>query len=319
MTTRPHDASSDETAIVSWPLDQVTIVGVGLLGGSLGRALKTRGLARRVVGLGRSPEKLRRAVEFGCLDAFETDPAAALPAADLVVLCQPVTVIIGFLDECFRLVKPGAVVTDVGSTKASIVAAGERAAIARGDNTAFVGSHPMAGSERTGAEHAHSDLFEGATCHVTVTETTSLRAAAQVATLWRRVGMRIIFDHPDRHDRMVATISHVPHLAAVALVESLQAIDGHPQFQSRLAGPGFRDMTRIAMGSPEVWLDICRENKQAIAEALHRLIDILAQWRIRLDADDADDIRRVLDEAQRRRQAFSPPASTENQAHADPS
>jgi len=315
MTRMP---SLDESDFAGRPLDRVTIVGAGLLGGSLGRALRERRLARRVVGLGRSPERLRRAVDLGCLDAFETDPAAALPGAELVVLCQPVTIIVDFLPECFRLISPGTVVTDVGSTKATIVEAGERAAAARGDGTVFVGSHPMAGSERAGAEHSDPNLFEGATCHVTVTESTPSRAAAAVANLWRRVGMRIIFDHPARHDKMVATISHAPHLVAVALMESLDAINGHPQFQSLLTGPGFRDMTRVAMGSPDIWMDICKENREAIGEGLGRLIEILERWRTRIGSRESLAMEAVFEQARRRRQAFLPTTSPENQTHGEP-
>ncbi len=300
-----------ESVKSEWPLGQVTIVGVGLLGGSLGRALRERGLAKRVVGLGRSAERLRRAAELGCLDAFETEPSPALETADLVVLCQPVRVIVDFLPECFRLVPAGAVVTDVGSTKRTIVEAGERAAAARRDGTAFVGSHPMAGSEQIGAEHSDANLFVGATCHVTVTESTPLEASARVAALWRQVGMRLIFDHPERHDRMVATISHVPHVVAVALVESLRVINGHPQFQNLLAGPGFRDMTRVAMGSPEMWTDICAENREAVVEGIERLREILSEWESRLTKGDDAAVRAAFEEARERRKAFLPPSSME--------
>lgn len=310
--------SQDESDFAGRPLEQVTIVGAGLLGGSLGLALRERGLATRVVGLGRSPERLQRAVDLGCLDAFETDPAAALHGADVVVLCQPVTVIVDFLPECFRLISPGTVVTDVGSTKATIVEAGERAAAGRGDGTAFVGSHPMAGSERTGAANADANLFEGAACHITLTESTPSRAAATVANLWRRVGMRLLFDHPARHDKMVATISHVPHLVAVALMESLDAINGHPQFQSLLTGPGFRDMTRVAMGSPEIWMDICKENREAIGEGLGRLIEILERWRTRVESRECPAMETVFEQARRRRQAFLSATSPENQTHGEP-
>lgn len=309
--TPPPPSESD------FPLEQVTIVGVGLLGGSLGLALRRRGLARRVVGLGRSAERLAEARALGCLDAFETDAARALEAARLVVLCQPVSVIVDFLPTCFSLIPPGAIVTDVGSTKASIVEAGEAAAAQRGDSTAFVGSHPMAGSERSGAAWAEADLFEGATCHVTITPRTPSPAAARVAELWRRVGARIILDAPERHDRMVAAVSHVPHMVAVALVQSLDSVDGHPEFQQRLLGPGFRDMTRVAMGSADMWTDICRENRMAISTQLRELIRLLEDWDRRLAEGNCAEARRILETAAQRRTELYQTKSRENRGDAE--
>ncbi len=290
------------------PFERAVIAGVGLLGGSLGLALKKLGLARQVTGLGRRRESLEEARALGCVDSIETEPQRALAGADFIALCQPVRVILDFLPECVERAEAGALITDVGSVKGSIVEKAEALLAARGgEGPRFVGSHPMAGSERSGARHARADLYEGATCHVTLTPRTEAAAAARVARLWEALGMRALFTSPERHDQMVAVVSHVPHVIAVALVESLDSINGHPQFLQRLLGPGFRDMTRVAMGSPGIWRDILAENPGAIARALGVMSGLLEQWKARLERGDFEEIQRIFEEARRRRLALGDP------------
>ncbi len=273
-------------------------------------ALRARGLARRVIGLGRNAKRIDDARLAGCLDESTTDSKTALAESGLVVLCQPVRTIIDFLPECFSLIPARAVVTDVGSTKNTIVQAGEAAAARRGEGTAFIGSHPMAGSERTGAANAIADLYEGATCHVTITPQTPPFAAARVVQLWQRLGMKIVLDHPERHDRLVAAISHVPHVMAVALVQSLEALDGHPQFLARLLGPGFRDMTRVAMGSPEMWTDIVRENREAVLWAANGLSVVCDEWSERIRRGDDAEILALFERIREFRRALDPSICT---------
>ncbi len=239
----------------------VAIVGVGLIGGSLGMALKTRRLARRVVGIGRDAARLDTAVSLGAIDAGVTRLDEGLADADVVVLCTTVGHIVGALPGVLAAVSPGAVVTDVGSTKGAIV----RAA---GGAGRFVGGHPMAGSEQTGVEAATPLLFEEATWALTPTETTDPEALALVTALAREVGATTLTLTPEAHDAMLAVTSHLPHVLASALMrQAAQMQTAHPQTQSLTAG-SFADATRVAASSPELWRDVCLTNREALLASL---------------------------------------------------
>ncbi len=249
----------------------VAIVGVGLIGGSLGMALKTRRLARQVIGIGRSRERLDAALGRDAIDAGTTDLEEGLASADVVVLCTTVGHIIGSLKETLAAVKPHAVVTDVGSTKGAIVAAAAGAPF-------FVGSHPMAGSEQTGVEAATPLLFEEATWAITPTETTDPRTVQRVVALAQEVGAATLILSPEAHDTMLAVTSHLPHVLASALMrQAAQTQQDYPQTQ-RLTAGSFADATRVAASSPDIWRDVCLTNRDALLIALrqHRAeLDIL--------------------------------------------
>ena len=241
----------------------VAIVGVGLIGGSLGMALKSRRLARQVIGIGRSPERLNAALAREAIDAGTTDLAEGLASADIVVLSTTVGHIIGSLPETLNAVKPGAVTTDVGSTKGAIVAAANGAPF-------FVGSHPMAGSEQTGVEAATPFLFEEATWAITPTETTDPRAVQTIKELAQEVGAATLLLSPDAHDAMLAVTSHLPHVLASALMhQAAQTQQTHPQTQ-RLTAGSFADATRVAASSPDIWRDVCLTNRNALLHALRQ-------------------------------------------------
>lgn len=239
----------------------VAIIGVGLIGGSLGMALKARRLAARVVGIGRNSERLEQAIRLGAVDEATTNLNRGLADADLVVLCTAVGNILETLPGVLRGVRPGAVVTDVGSTKTQIVARSAGAAH-------FVGSHPMAGSERTGVEAATPLLFQEATWALTPTDATAPRALHTVRTLAQEIGAATLVLPPETHDALVAVTSHLPHVLASALMR--QASDARastPEIQ-RLAAGSFADMTRVAAASPDIWRDICLSNRDAVLAAL---------------------------------------------------
>ena len=239
----------------------VAIVGVGLIGGSLGMALKRRRLAQRVIGVGRSEGRITAAVGLGAIDAGTTRLEEAVADADIVVLCTTVGHILASLPETLELVKPNAVVTDVGSTKGAIV---RRAAGAE----SFVGGHPMAGSEQTGVEAATPLLFEEATWAITPSETTSAHALQTVQRLAQSVGATTLLLAPDAHDAMLAVTSHLPHVLASALMrQALGTQRLHPQTQQLTAG-SFADGTRVAASSPEIWRDVCLSNRDALLRAL---------------------------------------------------
>jgi len=260
--------------------ETVAIWGMGLLGGSLGLALREQRLAGRIIGIGRNMERLQRARELLTCNEVTTDPAEGLAQADLVVLCTPVTVLADSLPEFAKHFKPGAIVTDVGSTKRRIV---DVADACIGDAARFVGSHPMSGAEVSGVEHARADLYVGNPCFLTPTPRTDLAAVAALSSFWRGVGSRVVITDPERHDRLVGVVSHVPHLAAAAL--ALLAADQREDenFLASIAGNGFWSMTRLAKGDLTMWTEICAENRNEIATQLDALIERLGRMRDSLE------------------------------------
>ena len=239
----------------------VAIVGVGLIGGSLGMALKSRRLAQRVIGFGRSAARLETAIALGAIDAGTTNLREAVSDADIVVLCTTVGHILETLPETLALAKPSALVTDVGSTKAAIVRAAAGAAH-------FVGGHPMAGSEQTGVEAATPLLFEEATWAITPTDATDPAAVSLLERFAQSVGATTLLLSPDAHDTMLAVTSHLPHVMASALMRQAFATQQkHAQTQQLTAG-SFNDGTRVAASSPEIWRDVCLSNRDALLQAL---------------------------------------------------
>lgn len=283
--------------------DQVTIIGVGLLGGSLGMALRHRGLAQRIVGVGRSVERLALARSLGAIDSATTDLSEGVAKADLVVCCSPVQHIINSLPALGRAMRPGALVTDVGSTKQAIVGA---AGVLAQHGVDFVGAHPMAGSDRSGVGYAVADLYEDATVFIAVTEETPRGRVAELAALWRAVGARVVLIHPGRHDQLVAAISHLPHLLAVAAVRTVAGVHEDENVLRWVIGNGFRDTTRVAQGSVEMWQDICATNAAAIIGALDAFLENLREIRAGIASGNARVLAEILDEARRFRTQLNP-------------
>ncbi len=247
-------------------LQKLAIVGVGLLGGSIGLAARERHLAGSILGIGRSEDSLQQAQQVGAIDEYTLDLVSGVADADFVVLCTPVRHIAQILPTVMAHVKAGAIVTDVGSTKTTIVNVGEDAGAS--SQGIFIGSHPMAGSEKSGVLHAQARLFEGTNCFITPTAKTPLPALATVAAWWRALGCRLAIARPERHDALVASISHLPHLVAVALVRTVAGTQEDLNLIKGIIGNGFRDTTRIASGSAQMWEDICAENIQQISATI---------------------------------------------------
>jgi prephenate dehydrogenase len=277
-------------------IQELAIVGVGLLGGSVAKAARADSLARRIVGVGRDAARLQPALDDGTLDAATTDLAAGVRKADFILLAAPVLAIEGLLAQVSRVAPEGSVVTDVGSTKRNIVRAAERLAAAPagcgGRPPSFVGSHPMAGSEQSGYRVARPDLFRGATVVVTPTERTALGALKQVTEFWEALGARVCSLDPETHDRAVAAISHLPHLIACALVEGARRVEPSAL---ELAARGFRDTTRIAAGDPDMWTEIFLANRDALSAGVAAFRDALAELQRTIDAGDAGALRAALD------------------------
>jgi prephenate dehydrogenase len=252
--------------------ENVAIIGVGLLGGSLGLALKRRGLAARIYGVGRNENSLDTALNLGAIDEASLDIATAVKDADLIVLCTPAAAVPGQLDTVREACRAGAVVTDVASTKRCIC---EHASATWPAPRRFVGSHPMAGSEKFGPGHANAELFDGAVTFVERGGTVDLDAYKTAIRLWESVGSTVVGIEPGQHDEMVARTSHVPHIVASAIAQLV----GEGKESRHFIGNGFRDATRIAEGRPELWRDICLTNPTAIEAALTDLIERLESVR----------------------------------------
>lgn len=260
--------------------ETVCIVGMGLLGGSLGMALKRRGLARRVIGVARRPESLAQACERGAIDDGSLDAAAVVGEADLVVLCVPVRAITAFLEQIAPRVAAGALVTDVGSTKAEIAAVGARLLPGR-----FLGGHPMAGTEQGGIAAADPELFEDAVWALTP-GTASAPAAALVDWI-RALGARPLILDAAAHDQAVAVTSHLPHVVASALARTAAAQCAQNTDTAQLAAGSFRDGTRVAVSPPVLWRDVCLSNREALLGALDSLEENVQRLRAALEHKDA--------------------------------
>ncbi|HZT44468.1 MAG TPA: prephenate dehydrogenase [Chthonomonadaceae bacterium] len=247
------------------PFACVTIIGVGLMGGSLGMALKARGLARRVVGVDKSGEILTRAQERGAIDAGTTDLAEGVREADGVVAAAPVGVIPALLEKTAACARLDALITDLGSTKGRIVAAGSRLFGPR-----FVGGHPMAGGVESGVEAARPDLFQGAAWLIVRQHPFTLAQdpfASRLAALVSALGARPIPMEAACHDRLAALVSHLPHALSFAFARTVAASEEAAQARE-MAGGSYRDLMRVAAADPSLWQGIFRDNREALLAAL---------------------------------------------------
>lgn len=280
------------------PWQKVTVVGVGLLGGSVALALKQRGLAQQVHGYVRRAESVAECENLGVVDFATQDLAAAVREADLVVLSTPLSRMRELVQTMAPALKPGAVVTDVGSVKASVVHALEPIVSAAGGQ--FVGSHPMAGAEKTGAAAARPDLFINAACVLTPTPQTSEPALRMMEMFWKSLGARVIMLSPEVHDEFVSRSSHLPHVVAAGLANYVLS-PAYPREQVLLCANGFRDTTRIASGSPEMWRDIALANRRNLSRVLGVFIEDLQELQLALERSDVRTIQEFFETAKHRR------------------
>jgi prephenate dehydrogenase len=274
--------------------DRVTIIGVGLLGASLGLALKQRGMAGRVVGVGRANSpSLRVALDRRAIDEAQTDAAVAVKNSDLVVLCTPVRQFPETLRAIAPALQPGTIVTDVGSTKQQVM---QWAADMLPKSVHFVGSHPMAGSEKRGPESAKADLYDGALCLI-CTDFPLEAAAIRIVEMWTRIGMRTQVISPELHDLWVAAVSHLPHAAAFSLVNAAALVpDALP-----VAAGGFIDSTRVASSDVQMWTDIFLTNQNDVVAMMNRYIGVLEDLRDAIEHGEEDSIRNFLTKAKEKR------------------
>lgn len=281
---------------------RVVIVGVGLIGGSFALGLRRAGLAGRIVGLGRSAQVLARARELGIIDEACATPQEALRGADLVLLAAPVAQTGPILASLLPHLEPQTIVTDAGSTKSDVVAAA-RAAL--GDRIAqFVPGHPIAGRESNGPDAAIPDLYRGKKTVLAPLPENAPEIVERVAAAWRACGAVIHVLTPQEHDKVFAAVSHLPHLLAYALVDDI-ANKPHADLLFQYAASGFRDFTRIAASSPEMWRDISLANRDALLGELDAYLAQLTHLRARLAAGDGAALEATYANAQRARRAWT--------------
>ncbi|RMF86832.1 MAG: prephenate dehydrogenase [Planctomycetota bacterium] len=273
----------------------VAIVGVGLIGGSIGLALQKRKLAERVIGIGRRQVSLRAARRVGAVTNTTIELEKGVSEADLVIVCTPVNMIVEHVRQAAAACRPGTLITDAGSTKRSIVAAldGPLANECR-----FLGSHPLAGSEKRGPTHADADLFEGKICIVTPTANTRAEDYDTLSELWSSLGSVVMKMTPEDHDRAVALTSHLPHFAATTLAAAM------PEEVLRISGTGLADTTRLAAGDPGLWVQIFSDNRQFVLEAVARWKQAIAALEQAIAAGDKQTMECILEQGKKIRDAL---------------
>jgi len=264
---------------------RLAIIGVGLIGGSLARVLREKGEVGEVVGIGRGEANLKKAVELGVIDSYSLDPVAGVVGADMVFIATPVCSIAGMVDKIAPGLGQGCIVTDGGSVKGEIVAPCEGI---MPDGTFFVGGHPIAGTENSGVEASFSTLYQGKRCILTPTDRTDREALAKVARMWELAGSEVVEMDVEKHDHVVAAISHLPHMVAYSLVNAVGSYDRFAESILKYSAGGFRDFTRIASSDPAMWRDIALMNRGAVLEMMDYFQEHLGRLRKLVDAGDGD-------------------------------
>jgi prephenate dehydrogenase len=280
---------------------KVVIIGLGLIGGSLARALVAVGCECEIVGVGRDAAVLQQAIEDGSITGFTTDAQTGCSEADLVVIAVPVLAVAGILREIAPVLSPHTIITDVASVKHSVVAAAREVFGKVPAN--FVPGHPIAGSEQSGYMAAKAELFQGRKVILTPLENTAPDAVAIVQSLWQLTGAEVLTMSVEHHDEVLAATSHLPHLLAFALVDTLSQ-QGESEEIFRYAAGGFRDFTRIASSDPVMWRDIFVTNGAATVKILDKYVADLQTLRTALLAGDAELLHTIFKRARQSRAAF---------------
>lgn len=282
-------------------IQQVTIIGVGLIGGSLALALKNAGFCHEIVGAGRSRDNLDKAVELGVIDRYSTNLKEAVADADLVFLAVPMGMMAGVMSEIADALPAHAVITDGGSVKAPVIDAAQTYLAAALHN--FVPGHPIAGNENSGVTAAFKDLYQGRRVILTPLEDTAAAAIACVTAMWAAAGAEAACMPVEQHDRVLASTSHLPHMLAFGLVDSLARLPDRDDV-FRYAAGGFRDFTRIASSDPVMWRDICLANASALLETLQRYEADMQEIHTAIDAKDGDKLLQIFERAKQARDEF---------------
>jgi len=282
-------------------IPKMCVIGVGLIGGSLALAMKEAGLVGEVVGVGRGAANLKTALRLGIIDSYTTDPSAGVVGADLVFLATPVLALGALVRTIATSLKPGAVVTDGGSVKQAVIDAVEPALPT---GVCFVPGHPIAGTENSGAEAAFSTLYRDRRCILTPTENTDPGALQLVTRIWEAVGSEVVLMGVEKHDRILAAISHLPHMVAYALVVAGSSYDRYEENVLEYSAGGFKDFTRIASSDPTMWRDIALTNREALVEMITHFELFLAELKTDIQAGDAEKLFNFFLTAKQNRDAI---------------
>lgn len=282
-------------------IERLCIIGVGLIGGSLARALRDAGACQEVVGAGRSVGNLQIAVDLGVIDRYETDLGQAVSGADMVVVCVPLGAMEGVFNAIKGQLSGQVVLTDVGSAKGNVIEAAQRAFGSVPDF--FVPGHPIAGTEQSGVEASFPGLYNNRRVILTPLPGTSARATGRVRDMWEAAGAQVVSMNPVHHDAVLAATSHLPHLLAYSLVDTLARLDDNDEVFEYAAG-GFRDFTRIASSDPVMWRDICLANRDAILLMVEHYIDDLQVLREAIRNHDGQQLLDVFSAAKAARDRF---------------
>jgi prephenate dehydrogenase len=283
------------------PFSRIVIIGVGLIGGSLGLAVKKRRLAENVIGIGHNAERLQTALRLGAVDqAAEHIDEAMMAGAELVIVATPVSLVADFVQQAASVVQ-NALITDAGSTKEKICSRFQQTALP--NSCRFIGSHPIAGSEKSGVQYADADLFENRLAVITPTDSSTDRDIDSLTQFWRSLGSQTVCLPPAKHDRILARTSHLPHLLSSLLADRLQPQD------AEYIGTGYESMTRLASGQPGIWRDIIADNADAIVEAVRDYENALHHLRETIEQGDWESIVQFLENAKRNRRTAAEPQS----------
>ena len=284
-------------------IDHLSIVGVGLIGGSLARALRKAKLVNRVTGCNRNEETLKKAIELDVIDDYSLDIKEAVSGADVVVIGTPLSTTEKLFPQIVASLKEGAVITDVGSAKGSVV---DVARVVMGELISqFVPGHPIAGTEQSGVEASFAELFINHRVILTPLEETNTQALKLITDMWQAVGADVIDLDVEHHDAVLAATSHLPHMLAYALVDCLAGMQEREEIFKYAAG-GFADFTRIASSSPEMWHDICFSNRNALLNTLDKFTDHINQIKKAIENSDSEQLLKIF---KRAKQASEPPMS----------
>lgn len=278
-------------------INKLAIIGVGLMGGSLALALREKGEVGEVLGIGRGLANLEEAKRLGIIDSFTQNISEGVRDADVVIVATPVGSIVDIIAENQKHMKDGAIITDVGSVKGDIVD-GVDSII--DDRLHFVGGHPIAGTEKSGASAAFPDLYKGSRCILTPTQKTNKTALDKVSRMWQTAYADVIVMGTEEHDKILAAISHLPHMVAYALVSTVDGVNDFEEGILKYSAGGFKDFTRIASSSPEMWRDICLMNRSAVIDMIDRFTVQMAD--IRAMVEKGGDVE-LLENFKRSKQA----------------
>jgi prephenate dehydrogenase len=277
---------------------KITIIGVGLLGGSIGLAARKNRVAKEIAGFVRGAKNISDCEKFGATDFATNDLLAAVSNSDLVILCTPLAQMLPLAKQFLPALKHGTIVTDVGSVKAGVVR--ELESLVQKSGAHFIGGHPMAGAEKTGAAAARENLFENAVCVLTPTKKSSTAAVRKLEQFWQSLGARVLKLDGAQHDLLVSRSSHLPHVVAATLA-NLVLNPANPKTQAQLCATGFRDTTRIASGSPEMWRDIALANRKNLSRSLDAFVAELKKFQGALKSGEAKSLGKIFATAKSRR------------------